>query len=539
MVKDEKNKNAKNNNEGNNNQKVFVEKETKKVDVWRLKKYICKVKNIGILTGKNIIVLNKSQAIGHDIYEGYRTIVKKDDREIVAIVDLSEEVVKHGEVGVYADIAKEFDLKEGDVVEIVHMDQPDSIAYIKKKLNKETLNENEIRTIVNEIMRNELSEIEISAWITAAYINGFSDSEVVALTHATVDSGEKLDLGKKPIVDKHCIGGVAGNRTTMIITPIIAAAGLYIPKTSSRAITSAAGTADTMEVLCNVTFNMEELREIVLKTHGAMVWGGGMKLAPVDDKLIRIRHPLSLDPEGMLLASILAKKKAVGAEYVIVDIPVGRGVKVPYYEKGQDLARHFLRIGNQINMKIEALITDGAEPVGQGIGPALECIDVLKVLSGEGPEDLRHKSLLMAGKLLELTGKAGKDEGYKIAEEILLSGKALMKFREIVEAQGGNPNVKITDIQVGQYTYTVKAQTKGTIYHIDNHTMAKIARIAGAPRAKGAGVLLHKARGDRITVGDPLFTIYTESEQSLDYAIKALEKLEPIELRKILLGSLM
>jgi len=539
MVKDEKNKNAKNNNEGNNNQKVFIEKETKKVDVWRLKKYICKVKNIGILTGKNIIVLNKSQAIGHDIYEGYRTIVKKDDREIVAIVDLSEEVVKHGEVGVYADIAKEFDLKEGDVVEIVHMDQPDSIAYIKKKLNKETLNENEIRTIVNEIMRNELSEIEISAWITAAYINGFSDSEVVALTHATVDSGEKLDLGKKPIVDKHCIGGVAGNRTTMIITPIIAAAGLYIPKTSSRAITSAAGTADTMEVLCNVTFNMEELREIVLKTHGAMVWGGGMKLAPVDDKLIRIRHPLSLDPEGMLLASILAKKKAVGAEYVIVDIPVGRGVKVPYYEKGQDLARHFLRIGNQINMKIEALITDGAEPVGQGIGPALECIDVLKVLSGEGPEDLRHKSLLMAGKLLELTGKAGKDEGYKIAEEILLSGKALMKFREIVEAQGGNPNVKITDIQVGQYTYTVKAQTKGTIYHIDNHTMAKIARIAGAPRAKGAGVLLHKARGDRIAVGDPLFTIYAESEQSLDYAIKALEKLEPIELRKILLGSLM
>jgi len=539
MVKDEKNKNAKNNNEGNNNQKVFVEKETKKVDVWRLKKYICKVKNIGILTGKNIIVLNKSQAIGHDIYEGYRTIVKKDDREIVAIVDLSEEVVKHGEVGVYADIAKEFDLKEGDVVEIVHMDQPDSIAYIKKKLNKETLNENEIRTIVNEIMRNELSEIEISAWITAAYINGFSDSEVVALTHATVDSGEKLDLGKKPIVDKHCIGGVAGNRTTMVVTPIIAAAGLYIPKTSSRAITSAAGTADTMEVLCNVTFNMEELREIVLKTHGAMVWGGGMKLAPVDDKLIRIRHPLSLDPEGMLLASILAKKKAVGAEYVIVDIPVGRGVKVPYYEKGQDLARHFLRIGNQINMKIEALITDGAEPVGQGIGPALECIDVLKVLSGEGPEDLRHKSLLMAGKLLELTGKAGKDEGYKIAEEILLSGKALMKFREIVEAQGGNPNVKITDIPVGQYTYTVKAQTKGTIYHIDNHTMAKIARIAGAPRAKGAGVLLHKARGDRITVGDPLFTIYTESEQSLDYAIKALEKLEPIELRKILLGSLM
>jgi len=529
-------------NETKNNEKdtkIFVEKEVKKVDVWRLKKYVCKVKNIGILTGKNVIVLNKEQAMGHDIYEGYRTLVKKNDTEIVAIVDVSDEVVKHGEVGIYADIAREFGLKEGDVVEIVHMDQPDSIAYIKKKLNKEVLNENEIRTIVNEIMRNELSEIEVSAWITAAYINGFADSEIVALTNATVDSGEKLELGKELVLDKHCIGGVAGNRTTMIITPIVAAAGFYIPKTSSRAITSAAGTADTMEVLCNVTFNIHELREIVLKTHGAMVWGGGMKLAPVDDRLIRIRHPLSLDPEGMLLASILAKKKAVGAKYVVADIPVGRGVKVPYYEKGQELAKHFLRIGNQIGVKIEALITDGAEPVGQGIGPSLECIDVLKVLSGEGPDDLRHKSLLMAGKLLELTGKIEKDAGYKVAEEILLSGKALMKFKEIVEAQGGNQNIKISDIPVGQYTYTVKAQTKGTIYHIDNHTIAKIARIAGAPRSKGAGVFLHRSRGDRILPGDPLFTIYAESEQSLDYAIKALEKVEPIELRKILLGSLM
>lgn len=531
--------NGKNEEKKNTNNNKFVEKETKKEDVWRIKKYLCKVKPIGIYTGKNIIVLNKSQAMSHDIYEGYRTIVRKDNAEIVAIVDVSDEIIKHGEVGIYSDIAKEFGLKEGDTVEIVHMDQPDSIAYIKKKLNKGTLSENEIRTIVNEIMRNELSEIEISAWITAAYINGLSDEEIVSLTYATVDSGEKLELGKKPVVDKHCIGGVAGNRTTMIITPIIAAAGLYIPKTSSRSITSAAGTADTMEVLCNVTFNIHELKEIVLKTHGAIVWGGGMKLAPVDDKLIRIRHPLSLDPEGMLLASILGKKKAVGAEYVIVDIPVGRGVKVPYYEKGQELAKHFLRIGNQLNMKLEVLITDGAEPIGQGVGPTLECIDVLKVLNGEGPEDLKHKSLLMAGKLLELTGKVGVGEGYKAAEEILLSGKAYRKFQEIVEAQGGDPNIKISNLPLGQYTYTVKAQTKGTIYHIDNHIISKIARIAGAPRSKGAGVLLHKARGDRIVPGDPLFTVYADSEQSLDYAIKALEKLEPIEMRKMLLGTMM
>ncbi|VVC01234.1 AMP phosphorylase [uncultured archaeon] len=532
-------KNSKKIEKNNKPNNKFVEKETKKVDVWKIKKYICKVKNIRILTGKNVIVLNRGEAVGHDIYEGYRTAVKKDKEEIIALVDLSDQVVKPGEVGIYSDIAKEFGLREGEKVEIVHMDMPDSIGFIKKKLDKGTLTEDEIKVIVEEIMDNELSEIEISAWISAAYINGLSDSEIVALANCTVSSGEKLELGKKPIVDKHCIGGVAGNRTTMVITPIIAAAGLYIPKTSSRSITSAAGTADTMEVLCNVTFTMDELRKMVLKTNGAIVWGGGMKLAPVDDKLIRIRHPLSLDPEGMLLASILGKKRAVGAEYVIIDIPVGRGVKVPYYERGQELGKHFLRIGKQLNMNVEALITDGAEPVGNGIGPSLECMDVLKVLSGEGPEDLKHKSVLMAGKLLELSGKAAPEQGYRIAEELLLSGKALSKFRQIIEAQGGNPNVKLTDLPLGQCTYTVKAETSGAIYHIDNHTMSKIARIAGAPRAKGAGVLLHRARGDHIVPGDPLFTIYAESEQMLDYAIKALEKLEPIELRKMLLGSMM
>ncbi|MEW6749346.1 MAG: thymidine phosphorylase, partial [Candidatus Micrarchaeota archaeon] len=276
----------------------YVEKEpsSKKVDVWKLKQYVCKVKPINIYTGKNIIVLNEAEAKEHDMYSGYRTELRHGGKRIIAIVDVSEELVAPGEVGVFRDLAAEYKLKKGEKVEIVHMDRPESIRYIKKKLDKGVLNEMEIKTIVREIMQDRLSEIETSAWITAAYINGFSDDEVIALAHATVESGESLNLGKRPVLDKHCIGGVAGNRTTMVLVPIIAAAGCYIPKTSSRSITSASGTADTMEVLCNVTFNMDELRSIVLKAKGAMVWGGGMALAPVDDKLIRVRHPLSLDP---------------------------------------------------------------------------------------------------------------------------------------------------------------------------------------------------------------------------------------------------
>ncbi len=517
---------------------MFVEKEMKKVDVWRYKKYICRARIVNILTTMNIIVLNTAEAKQHDIYGGYRTEMHFGGKNVIAIVDVSDALVKPGEVGVYKDIADAYGLKDGESVEIVHMDRPASIEYIKKKLDNGTLSTDQIRTVVQEVMDGKLNDVETSAWITGTYVNGLADSEIIALTNATVESGESLDLGVKPVLDKHCIGGVAGNRTTMILVPIIAAAGLYIPKTSSRSITSASGTADTMEVLCDVDFKIEEMKTIVLKAKGAVVWGGGMNLAPVDDKLIKIRHPLSLDPEGMLLASILGKKKSVGAQYIVIDIPVGRGVKVPYVEKARDLAKHFLTIGKSLNMGIEALITDGAEPVGNGIGPALECRDVLQVLEGGGPEDLRHKSLLMSGKLMELCGKVEKDGGYAAAENLLKSGKALAKMKEIIELQGGDPKVKSSDMPIGQYKFTVKAEQGGSIFHIDNHTMSKIARIAGAPRDQGAGIDLYKLRGDRINTGDDLFTIYAESETALDFTLKALEELEPIEMRKMLLGTM-
>jgi len=516
----------------------FVENERKEVDVWQVKKYVCKVKLIDIFTGKNIIVLNEDEAKEHDIYAGYRTKLKVKGTNITALVDVSDDLVKPGQIGLFKDIAKKFKIKAGQTIEVVHMNRPESISYIKKKLDKGTLNEHEVKTIVQDIMKDRLSEVETAAWITAAYINGFSDDEVISLAQATVESGDQLGLKKKPILDKHCIGGVAGNRTTMIVVPIIAAAGLYIPKTSSRSITSASGTADTMEVLTDVTLSMDELRDIVHKAKGAIVWGGGMSLAPVDDKLIRIRHPLSLDPEGMLLASILGKKKSVGAEYALIDIPIGRGVKVPYMERGHILAKHFIKIGASLKMNVEAIITDGSEPIGNGIGPALECIDVLQVLEGKGPEDLRHKSVLMAGKLLELCKKVPKGGGYQAAQRLIENGKAMDKFREIVELQGGSPKAKISDIEIGGYSKTITSNISGSIFHIDNKSIAKIARIAGSPRDKGAGLLLHIARGDRIKKGDKLFTIFAESEAKLDFALKALKKLDPIEMRRILLGSM-
>ncbi|VVB98107.1 AMP phosphorylase [uncultured archaeon] len=519
-------------------QVVYVEREKKRVDVWRVKPYIAQTKKINIYTGKKIVVLNKREAQQNDIYAGYRELLRFKGKETAVVVDVAgDEVVKPGEIGMFRDVSDELEVGNMDIVEIVHLNRPASLEYVKKKLDHKELEPNEVDTIIKDLMANRLSEAELGAWVSGMYINGLSDNEVVALTNSIVNSGDKLVLGKDPIADKHCIGGVAGNRTTMIAVPIVAAAGIYIPKTSSRAITSPAGTADTMEVLGKVDFQIEELKEMVLKNYGAIVWGGGLNLASADDKLIKIRNPLSLDPRGVLLSSILAKKKSVGAQHVVIDIPIGRGTKIGSMQEAQELAQDFLKIGRMLGMNVEALITDGSEPVGNGIGPALEARDVLQVLEGNGPEDLRHKGLIIAGKTLELSGKVEKGKGYEVAEHFIDNGKALEKMRQIIEAQGGNPKVKSDDMPIGQYKYEVKSDRSGKISHIDNKTISKIARIAGAPGDKGAGIYLYRLKGDKVEPGDILFTIHAESEAKLDFAIKALENLEPMEMQKMLLDT--
>ncbi|HQT44572.1 MAG TPA: hypothetical protein PLO51_01220, partial [Candidatus Micrarchaeota archaeon] len=355
-----------------------------KKDAWALKEYVCKAKCFDIVAGGKIVVLNEQEAIAHDIYASHRVILIYKGKETIAKVDLSADLVKPGEIGLFAEIAHELVADEGETVQIKHTTRPDSIQFIKNKMDGKELGQAEIDTVIRELMDNRLSEAELSAFITSMYIRGLTDNEVVALTQSIVKSGEVLGLDKHPIVDKHCVGGVAGNRTTMILVPIIAAAGIYIPKTSSRSITSAAGTADTMEVLCPVTLELEEMRRIVTKDFGCIAWGGAMNLAAADDKLIKIRHPLSLDPKGVLLASILAKKKSVGAQFCVIDIPIGRGAKFVDPKIASSLGHDFISIGKKLGIEIEVMITDGSDPIGNGVGPGLECRDVFSVLEGNG-----------------------------------------------------------------------------------------------------------------------------------------------------------
>ena len=487
--------------------------------------------------GKFVVVLNNSDAQAMDVKHLDRVRLTKDGgKAISAVINISEHYVKQGNIGVFKDATDALKIKNGQKLIVEPIDKPFSVSLIKKKMEGIPLSASEIDNIIVDIMNGNLSEIEATAFLTTLCIRDLNRDETLALTNSIVNSGTTLNFKRRPIVDKHCAGGVPGNRTSMIIVPIIAAAGLTIPKTSSRAITSPSGTADSMEVLAPVCLSEKEITEVVNKTNGCLVWGGAVNLAAADDKLIKIRHPLDLDPKGVLLASILAKKKAVGATHVLIDIPMGKGSKVQTKSEGDELASEFMDLGSRLGMEIECIITPGYDPVGSAIGPALEAREVMRILQGEKvSSELREKSLVMAGILLEMVGKAPRGSGRSLANKILGSGEALKKMREIIGAQGGDPKVKANEIAIGSNFVDVFAKEEGRIHFMNNKSISAIARAAGAPADKGAGIYLHVDKGDKIKKGQKLFTIYAESERKLTLAQEMAETFYPLEMDRIIL----
>ncbi|NMC59330.1 MAG: AMP phosphorylase [Candidatus Methanofastidiosa archaeon] len=495
---------------------------------------LLKIKILDIeATDYPLVLMHKDDAKFLGVRRLGRVNVKLGDKDFVAVVDLTEKLVSQGEVGLYEYLCNKFDKKCGINAEVTLAAPPDSVHFIKKKLDGNSLSKDELYNIIDDTVENRLSDVELSAFVSGIYTRGLSNEEVINLINSMVDTGQTLNIKRKPIFDKHCIGGVPGNRTTMVIVPILGAAGLTIPKTSSRAISSAAGTTDTMEVLCNVSFHKDEIEKIVDKTGCCIVWGGGVDLAIADDKLIKIRNPLGLDPESLLLASILAKKKASGSEKVVIDIPVGKNAKIRDNNFAKKLARNFITLGERLEMEIKCMITSGEKPIGKGIGPSLEAIDVLNVLSGDGPQDLREKSCEIAGLLFEMGGKAHRGRGKEIAEQMIDNGKALTKFREIIREQGGNPKIKVDDLPIGSYKHTVKSEIEGRIDFIDTKMINMIARACGAPDDKGAGILFHVEKGEKIKIGQDLFTLYSDKEKKIDNALQILDG-NPLGVEKVI-----
>jgi AMP phosphorylase len=481
-----------------------------------------KVKLLGIRSGgKQIIVIDDEHASLMGIHSSDRVQITYKKRNIIAIANVASDFPKK-KLGIYEEVQNKLKAQEGDSVGVKPAERPESLGYIRDKIMGRRLGTKEIKMIIMDVVERHLSDVELASFVTSLQIHGISMDEVEALTKAMVETGQTIDFGKKVILDKHSIGGVPGDKTTILVIPIVASAGFIIPKTSSRAITSPSGTADRVEALCPVDLSVEEMRSVVKKTNACLTWGGALDLAPADDLLIQVEYPLSIDP--LLLPSIMSKKKAIGADYIVIDIPTGRGSKIKTIGEAQALAQEFIELGKRLDIHVQCGVTFGEQPIGYAIGPALEAREALSTLMGEGPIDLVNKAIGLAGLLFEMMGAK---DGAREAKKILKSGKAEDKLREIIAAQGGDPNIKPEEIEVGKNFMEIRSEETGRVQWINNRSIAHIAREAGAPKTKGAGVLLNKKLGDKVMKGDELFKIYSGSTQKLETAVLLAQKLVP------------
>ncbi|MCD6434172.1 MAG: thymidine phosphorylase, partial [Candidatus Diapherotrites archaeon] len=444
-------------------------------------KYEFIVKPIDLATGTLVCVLHEDDArkLGILPIDRIELFNPRNKKRVVCIADITNTIVKKGEVGLFKEVKKELAVAANTKIFARVVQRPESIEFIRKKLQGLSLDRHEIYDIVRDINNNKLSSVEIAFFMAGVYVHGYSLDETISMTKALVDNGRKLKINREPLVDKHCIGGTNG-RTTMIVVPIIAAANLYIPKTSSRAITSAAGTADAMEVIAKVNLSARQIKKITETIGGVIAWGGALDLAPVDDKIIQIEHPLSLDPDGQIIASVMAKKASVGSKHVVIDLPVGPDVKIKTEERARRMAKLFLKVGKALEMDVDALITDGTKPYGRGFGPALEAREALEILEGKRFDDLAKKSCELAGILFESVGYARRRQGFKLAKEILQSGEALEKMKEIINAQGKRYECS-ERIPKAKFSTNILATASGKIASINIKNCIRLARLAGAP----------------------------------------------------------
>lgn len=470
--------------------------------------------------GKPTVTLSRDDSEELGIGSSSRIRIQSNGTTITAIVNVVTKTVPKGILGAYDEIKTALKLKEGAIVEVDVAKFPKSLQHIKNRLKGRQLTDEEIHEIVKDVVEGNLSEIEIASFVMALNNFGLNLFEAAGLANAMVQTGQHLNLGKNPILDKHSIGGCVGDKTTMLLVPIVAAAGFTMPKTSSRAITSAAGTADKAEVLMPVDLDIEEIQDVVNKTNGCIVWGGALKLAPADDIFVQVEYPLAIDP--LMLPSIIAKKKAVGATHIVIDIPTGRGTKVKTIGDANLLAKDFIQLGKKLGIEVRCAITYGEQPIGYSVGAALEAKEALEVLMrAKNVPELVDKVTDIAGILFDMVGKP---YGKQMAMEILKSGKAEEKMREIIMEQGGHHEIKPDDIQIGEFGLDITTDKSGYLLWLDNNGLIELARAAGSPKDKGAGVKLYKKVGDSAKKGDRLLTVYAEKSRKLDRVRKVLEE---------------
>jgi len=493
------------------------------------------VRDIDLETGEYTVIMNRLDATTLGLRSLDRVKISSAEVGLIAVVEITDSVVEQGDLGILIRGRETLGVSENDQVRLVPVTRPRSIEIIKKRLDRIELTTEEIDILTEEITNHRLTDVELSAFVSSTYMHPLSSREVQDLTLAMVNNGETIELDVEPIFDFHSVGGVPGNKVTLLVVPIVAAAGLYIPKTCSRAISSAGGTADILETVANVTLPGWKIKEITETVGGTIAWGGGVNIAPADDIIIRAEYPLSIDPYSQVIASVLAKKKAVGADHLLMDIPTGPQTKVTSVDLARKYARDFMDIGERIGIHVQCAITFGGQPVGRNIGPALECREAIQILEGSPPStSALEKATSLAGIILEMGGYSG--DGKEKADELLKTGAALRKFREILEAQGTEiKDITSDDVPIGQYSGEVLSTQRGYVSSIHNKKLVRIARAAGCPHDKLGGIVLEKKNGHQVDKGDVLFRVFSSNEKKLKLAITTAQKLAPFQIEGMVL----
>ena len=455
-----------------------------------------------------------------------RVLVSAGDREVIAVLYQTEDGrIGPEEVALSESAWQALGVADGDPVQVSHAPWPDSLADVRRRIHGHRLGATAYAGIVNDVVHGRYTDVQLASFLTATATLPMLPEETVHLTRAMIAAGRTLSWHRDLVVDKHCVGGLPGNRTTPIVVAIAAANGLVMPKTSSRAITSPAGTADTMETLTAVDLDLDTLRAVVQQHGGCLAWGGAMQLSPADDLFVRIERELDIDTEGQLVASVLSKKIAAGATDVVIDIPIGPTAKVRSQAEAEQLAAHLAHVALAFGVQLRCLYTDGTQPVGRGIGPALEAADVLAVLQGlpEAPDDLRQRATEVAAAVLEIGGAAAPGTGLALARETLDSGRAWQRFQAICKAQGG-----LRTPPQAAHVQALMAADDGMVSRIDNRRLSRLAKLAGAPERPAAGVRMNVRLGDMVRAGQPLLEVHAQSPGELAYALDYARRGTPI-----------
>lgn len=402
---------------------------------------------------------------------------------------------------------------------------------LKKRANL-PLTDEEIRFVIDGYVKGEIPDYQVSALLMTIVFNGMNARELGTLTLAMAQSGNMVDLSNIDgiTVDKHSTGGV-GDKTTLIIAPLVAASGGKVAKMSGRGLGHTGGTIDKMESIPNLKVSLEQDAFInQVNKIGLAVIGQSEGLAPADKKLYALRDVTgTVDSIPLIASSVMSKKLASGAQAILLDVKVGSGAFMKNIEDARELAKAMVDIGKKNGRSVKAILTDMDRPLGHAIGNALEIREVIDTLKGHGPEDLTHECIIMAAHMLVLSHICDYETALSRVQEALDSGAALERLRMMIDAQDGDSRV-IDDeslLAIGKFTYDVTAPQDGYITHMNTEQCGIASVMLGAGRTVkdgpidySAGILMHKKTGDSVTVGECIATLYASDESLLSNAAK-------------------